>query len=496
LQAIKDSILILPGQAHVNGSSTAKFKLQPQDGERSEAIFLRHGDQIHISSSASYLTCQWTDSQIQVNSSAAAGVTVTPEEETEDEGDNPEQPPINGVKSQIRATPQLSNQRSATIVQETPTAARVVENVPDSHETTLLESEAFSTARTGESQDQMQSQLPLNTRTSSPRVKIPSRSAKKRTLSLADEAEASNSKIEPLSGPTKRAKTSDSDTEDSRLSNVDVAKPKQPAPPRSQRNSQRSASATATTTVNDYNDSAPRVACSNSTITKASQAVKFLKKQGGVYVENLADGFDVLWWVLYCLGESITLLTDESVRDGDLQKTTKVLYAIACGIPIVTDQWLYDSALAKRLLAVSAFKPSIPKQEEEWRVKLDDILGHPQTPFADYAVHFTKSVKTKYASFSDIEVVCKAAGATSVTTGATKVKKTGSTIVLAEDGDDVEAQKLMKDGVACYTKDFFTYSILRGAVDLESDEFKIDAEAAAADTPAKEQKKKRGRKSG
>jgi hypothetical protein len=197
----------------------------------------------------------------------------------------------------------------------------------------------------------------------------------------------------------------------------------------------------------------------------------------------------------YCIFGYITLLTFQSVRDGDLQKTPKVLFAIARGTPIVTDQWLYESASAKRLLHVSAFKPSAPKQEKEWKVKLDNILGQPQAPFVGYNVHFTKSLKAKYASFPEIEVVGKAAGAKHVTTGAAKMKKTGDNIVLAEDGDDIEAQRLMKDGVTCYTKDFFTFSILRGVLDLESDEFKIDGDVVAADTPLKELKKRRGRKS-
>ncbi|KAI4952766.1 hypothetical protein J4E91_003239 [Alternaria rosae] len=403
------------------------------------------------------------------------GIAVTPEE-AQGEGNDMKDIAINVAKSQPRATPQLSNQRSTTVIQETPTATRT-RNLADSYEADVHEAEASSTVRTGESQDQLQTQPPLNARTSSPRVHIPSRSAKKRTRPLADEAEAEASKSgnEAFAGPNKRAKTSDSDTEDSRLSNLDVAKPEQSAPPRSQRSSQRSISTT--TAQENYDGPTSRVACSNSTIAKTSAAVRFLKKQGGAYVENLADDFNVL-----------------CVRDGDLQKTTKVLYAIARGIPIVTDKWLYESASANRLLAVSAFKPSIPKQEEEWKIKLDDVLEKPQSPFTDYAIHFTKSLKTRYASFSDIEAVCKAAGAKSVTTGATKLKKTGNTIVLAEDGDDAEAQKLIKDGVTCYTKDFFTYSILRGVVDLESEEFKIEG-AAAAETPSKEEKKKRGRKS-
>lgn len=44
-----------------------------------------------------------------------------------------------------------------------------------------------------------------------------------------------------------------------------------------------------------YDGPPPRVASSNSTITKNSQAVKLLKKQGGAYVEKLTENFDVLW---------------------------------------------------------------------------------------------------------------------------------------------------------------------------------------------------------
>lgn len=296
LEAITASLSILPGQAYANSPpSAARFELQPQSGGRSEAIFLRHGDQIHVPNAASHLTCQWTDSEVQVNSSAAdaMGIAVTPEE-AQGEGNDMKDIAINVAKSQPRATPQLSNQRSTTVIQETPTATRT-RNLADSYEADVHEAEASSTVRTGESQDRLQTQPPLNARTSSPRVHIPSRSAKKRTRPLADEAEAEASKSgnEAFAGPNKRAKTSDSDTEDSRLSNLDVAKPEQSAPPRSQRSSQRSISTT--TAQEDYDGPTSRVACSNSTIAKTSAAVRFLKKQGGAYVENLADDFNVLW---------------------------------------------------------------------------------------------------------------------------------------------------------------------------------------------------------
>lgn len=181
-----------------------------------------------------------------------------------------------------------------------------------------------------------------------------------------------------------------------------------------------------------------------------------------------------------------------SVRDGDLQKKTKVLYAIARGIPIVTDMWLLDSAKEGRMLPLHAYKPSTSKQEAEWKFKLDDVFGQPQTPFEGYTVHFTKSLKAVYESFPEVVAVCKAAGAKNVTS--TRMNTTGDNIVLANNyDDDPEAQKLIKDGVACYTKDLFTYSIFRGFIDLESDEFKIKAPDSES-TPSKE-KRKRGRKS-
>lgn len=145
------------------------------------------------------------------------------------------------------------------------------------------------------------------------------------------------------------------------------------------------------------------------------------------------------------------------------------------------------------MLPLSAYKPSTSKQEAEWKFKFDNLFGQPQTPFEGYNIHFTKSLKAVYESFPEVAAVCKAAGAKNVTS--TRIDTTGDSIVLANNyDDDPEAQKLMKDGVTCYTKDLFTYSIFRGSVDLESDEFKIKIKAPDDSTPSKD-KRKRGRKS-
>lgn len=184
------------------------------------------------------------------------------------------------------------------------------------------------------------------------------------------------------------------------------------------------------------------------------------------------------------------MLTRFSVRDGDLHKTSKVLQSIALGTPIVTDNWLFDSAKAGHFLSTFAYRPSAPVQEKEWKTNLDDILDKPQTPFKGYTIHFTQSLKASYRPFTDIEKVCKAAGAKKVTNA--RLDKSGNIIVLASQTDDEEAEKLMQDGVTCYNRDLLTHSIFRGNVDLDSDEFKIVSKVVPANM-SKESKKK-GRK--
>jgi len=178
------------------------------------------------------------------------------------------------------------------------------------------------------------------------------------------------------------------------------------------------------------------------------------------------------------------MLTSFSVRDGDLHKTPKVLQAIATGTPIVTDKWLSDSAKANHFLSVNAYLPSAPSKEKEWRFKLEDVHGQPQTPFEGYTIHFTTALHALYKPFTEIEQVCKAAGAK-----VTKKKmdqKNDKVIVLAME-DDKEADKLMEDGVTCYSRDLLPLSIFRGALDLDSDEFKLipDAKKQAKKARAK-----------
>jgi hypothetical protein len=572
LEAIDDILQIAAGQGNVGitsaDPSTERYVLSPA-GERSEILLLRHGDVVHTAKSSSTITCRWSASEVQVNSSAADAVvaesvdangnTETPEDETEDEDLDKSPPAVLATQSksqQSRATPMshLSHQRSI-VVQETPTALRTLEpshypvalgteeslsaSVEESRPLEVAEQvdteEAFSTARTtGDSQRKAAQHVAITIQNLQPPqsqdakglaeqlapevigasddddVQASTRTSRKRP-SPATDGKDPETDSEPVGRSSKRAKkTADSqdDTQDSRLSNVDVEIPLQAAakrrgrkplaasrtteaaeatPSKSQRSSQRSA----TISADAYEGPIPRVLLSNSSITKSSQAARFLKKQGGALVDSMTDQFNILWYVYSAQIYAVLVLTLGSVRDGELHKTPKLLAAIAFGTPIVTDKWLIDSAKAGHFVSVSAYRPSAPKQEREWNVKFDQILGHAQTPFDGYTIHFTKNLKALYSPFTEIEQVCQAAGAKKVTSS--RMDKVGNIIVLAKDEDDGEVEKLKQEGIMCYNRDLITHSIFRGSVDLDSSEFKIGPETAATNAP--KGTKKKGRKS-
>lgn len=159
-----------------------------------------------------------------------------------------------------------------------------------------------------------------------------------------------------------------------------------------------------------------------------------------------------------------------SVRDGGLVKTMKVFQAIALGVPIVTDKWLTDSAKSDEFLDLTAYKPSIAQQEKDWNFNLENVWGAAQTPFKGYSIYFTPSLKKSYTNFREINRVCQTVGAKVVAKYTSKNEKM---IVLATEEEDPDAETLIQDGETCYRKDLLTTSILRGNLDLDSDEFKI-----------------------
>jgi hypothetical protein len=217
-----------------------------------------------------------------------------------------------------------------------------LESTPTPETIAQLGVESFSTARTGESRNatgtkisdnELQAQShPSDDDVSSllqrpilasdkatnaapqngihPRVVI----SRKRTSPAMHESESENESVRRSGKRARKIVPSDNDTQDSRMSNIVVDTSPAPVtakksrkrksavteleeldektPSRSQRSSQRSVSVP---DAGAYSGDTPRVATSNSSITDKSQAVKFLKKQGGCLVDSIKEPFNILW---------------------------------------------------------------------------------------------------------------------------------------------------------------------------------------------------------
>ncbi|KAH9866153.1 hypothetical protein J1614_008717 [Plenodomus biglobosus] len=375
LEAVLEPLTIIPGHAHADlitstagGSDAVKYKLSPRSAELSEILILRHGDVICFARSAHSLICKWIASEVQVNSSAAETRAIelptsnvndeTFEEDTEDEDlDEATEVAIATYRPKATPVPRLSNQISV-VVQETPIADRIVGTMEftSAHETNKYDpastNDAVSSGVADSAEDEAETyttahtkDLPLVTMNDvdasvhapiarsasapaesadekapqrSPRVEIPQRASRKRDSPTTNDEDHDDDKrsIIRSNKRTKRDVDDQNDTQDSRMSNIDVDETKKSktvvvakgkkrksevsetraeSPPRSQRSSQRSNATVANGTP--YEGPAPRVAVSNSSITKTSQAVKFLKKHGGSLIESTEEPFNILWSV-------------------------------------------------------------------------------------------------------------------------------------------------------------------------------------------------------
>ncbi|KAF3047019.1 hypothetical protein E8E12_010466 [Didymella heteroderae] len=489
-------------------ASSEQYKLEPINDGRCEIILLRPGDVITSPDTTSSVSCVWVAPEVQVNSSAANvrqiepsetknGVDETPEEETEDEATPADtvtevpvtQPVTQPTKSQLSATPHLPRDRSM-VVHETPTTNRILDqddvdfNVAPSNEaqhldatppphSTIAIKETFSIARTGRSPN-IELATDQKRPHGLPEVRVGNRRRKRQGPEPSHSLEVAPAGDEPLPKRTKATAIVGEEEGDSMqaspLENINAdsnrmtysAKAKRRAatvseatPTKSSRSSQRSVTATA---VAAYEGPAPRIATSNSAIKEDSSAVKFLRKQGGALVKNVEDRCNVL-----------------CVRDGGLSKTMKVIQAVALGVPIVTDRWLTESAKADGLLDLASFKPSVAEQEDEWKFSLEKVWGVPQNPFIGYALYFTPALKKTYKNFREMEKACQTLSTQLVPK---RTSKNDKIIVLAAEDGDPEAEKMIEDGEPCFHKDLLTTSILRGKLDLQSDEFKINAKQA------------------
>ena len=165
------------------------------------------------------------------------------------------------------------------------------------------------------------------------------------------------------------------------------------------------------------------------------------------------------------------------VGTGELKKTAKVISAIATGKPIVFDEWAIQSASQGRLLDPTPFLASHPRHKKEWGITLADAIELGKQglkPLADFLVLITPALKQHLGTaFEEVKHVAEVGGAAKVVVRPpTSRDQKSKTLVVATD-DDPKLAQLAQEGWRCYTKDLITMSVLRSALDLQSDEFLI-----------------------
>ena len=217
---------------------------------------------------------------------------------------------------------------------------------------------------------------------------------------------------------------------------------------------------------------------SSTTMDKSKAFMKFLAAHGVQKATSIDD------CTILCVG-----------KEAELKRTSNLVLAVLNGKDVITDTWISESVNAKVLLDVEQYKATDPSREDEWGTTLTDAIARGKEglqPFVNWSFCFTQAVKTELGKgLTDVKNICLQGGAKSIQ--ATLPRKgpqdPGRTIMVASNGDDKDVGILQQNGWKVYSKDIITLSILRGSLQLESEEFVIQGKS----TPQAGKSKKRKR---
>lgn len=200
---------------------------------------------------------------------------------------------------------------------------------------------------------------------------------------------------------------------------------------------------------------------SSTTVDKSSKFMGFLENHGVMKVKSVKD-CDIL-----CIGNS------------DLKKTGNLVLAVMSGKQVITKDWVVQSVAKGELLDPNGFLARDPVKEAEWETDLDEAIKRGKQgvkPFLDFTVFFTPAAKKELGTgFTELKDIAIHAGAKSVQ--ATLPRKSSlaqapKTIVIALPGDS-DLLALEEGGWRSFNKDIVTLSVLRGSVNVNSDEFLV-----------------------
>jgi hypothetical protein len=223
------------------------------------------------------------------------------------------------------------------------------------------------------------------------------------------------------------------------------------------------ASSTPQSSATPQSGKAPtRILLSNSKFAKDNKAAIWLQKHGAPIEDEKIPGKRINF---VCV-----------VGTGELPTTTKVVRSVALGKKVVTDEWLKGSMAQDKLLDLDDY---VHDDLAETRTINRSKLFEGKTLF------ITSALEKAYGQkFADVKELATAVGSHRVDSGTAKKANSlglsdSTTIFLAVNGDDPDAQKLAQEGGRIvYQKDLLTQSILRGELLTDSAEFMWNLKAA------------------
>ncbi|MCJ1346872.1 hypothetical protein MMC31_005091 [Peltigera leucophlebia] len=201
---------------------------------------------------------------------------------------------------------------------------------------------------------------------------------------------------------------------------------------------------------------------SSTSIDRTSKRLTFLERNGVTKV-NSVEECDIL-----CVGK------------GELKKTGSLVLAVISGKEVITDDWISTSISKGELLDPRSFLAHDPTKEAEWKIDLSEAIERGRRgikPFLNISCFFTSAAKKDLGKgFTDLKIIAIHAGAKSVQASIPRkpnqLGDKSKTIIIAAQ-DDGELSALEEAGWRCFNKDIITLSVLRGTVDVESNEFLI-----------------------
>lgn len=261
------------------------------------------------------------------------------------------------------------------------------------------------------------------------------------------------------------------------LSRKSLGTPETPIEPSS---SSRNTRSTARDSSSKLQESLPKIRvlfASSTTLDTSRTFMKFLTSHGVRKAASIDD------CTILCVG-----------KEAELKRTSNLVLAVLNGKDVITDNWASESVNAKVLLDLEQYKAADPSREDEWGTSLTDAIARGKEglrPFVDWSFCFTPAVRTELGKgLADLKSICLKGGAKSVqdTLPRKGPQQPCRTIMVARNSDDKDFQNLHRNGWKVYSKDIITLSILRGSLQLESEEFVIQGKNPQA---GKSKKRKR-----